>query len=313
MAATFVEFLPWYKVYFKVHYPPSPDSVGLRGGGVRLCRQRLSRAILHLVPIGSYRTTSRTYPDKLLNNNVGIRTQGEVHSVEPAFSSHPAAVTPAGRSDPSRENFNSRRLHGSTETTEASSAWAAATDKGDDITSQHDQTDRGKKSNQRHSRLHGVPPTSVNSLVHIAYRQSDLEAMRLHQQQQNRIAAGGASSPLPTAEPGSREKEEEMEDEGTRNENEGSPGARNERAYTFENRQRRNGAETRRRLFSESSGFHMASTVESGVASARNESDPLASSLGCPSSPRVFQIGIAMDAGYFKVPWRIVLRIDQYL
>lgn len=94
-----------------------------------------------------------------------------------------------------------------------------------------------------------------------------------------------------------------MEGGETRKHDEGRQDGGKARGDTTQESHHRDGADRPRRVLSESEGFRMASTVESGVADSWNKSDPLAPSLGCPSSPRVFQIGIAMDAGYFKVNW----------
>lgn len=120
--------------------------------------------------------------------------------------------------------------------------------------------------------------------VHIAYRHSDLEPVRSQEQD----ASGGIGGVSPSSS------------RGTEDRSLGGGGERALGGLFGEDVHERGGGNAGHRSLSLESGFRMPAAIENGMGAAWNDG-PFGASSACPSSPRVFQIGMAMDTGYFKV------------
>lgn len=162
----------------------------------------------------------------------------------------------------------------------------------------------------------------AQGINHVAYRNADRGSMSTgrhqlkHQQQKHQPAAGEAGwgvlrSRLPVAVRNVNDRTSRRvvgprtnlrEEEHIFGEDEDVEG-REERAETHQEGQREGDLEQRSLL--EAEGFRQSDVGWGG------ERDPFGAVPGCPSTPRVVQIGIAMDAGMFKVRPLVVLQIAR--
>ncbi|CAM9671087.1 unnamed protein product, partial [Ectocarpus sp. 12 AP-2014] len=145
-----------------------------------------------------------------------------------------------------------------------------------------------------------------------AYRHSDLKSVHSRQQHQRQQQAplgrfAGTDSltakVMNVGEDDSRytdsdvswsQKAEQQEDGETKEKMEPQLTPKREQHHLAEN-------EYPKRSLSESKTSRLPFVVENGARGPENwDTDPLGQHPECPSSPRVFQVGIAMDTGYFK-------------
>lgn len=261
--------------------------------------------------------------------------QGEIHSIEPAFNIHnhqAAAATATSDIDnepPWPGPSGSRGLHASIPINIAPEARPEAT--GSAAGMHHQQPGLGSTSSA--PRRHPVEEADVSARhpVHVAYRHSDLEPVRSQEQAASGGGLRGVSSSSSSSSMAAKEVEHrKIENEGEPYEDtrmllrsrtpeqkdkvvaeDGEEGEEEEReggGLSSEDEQQSDGGTVgSRRLSLESKGFRMPAAVENGMGWAWDEG-PFGTFPACPSSPRVFQIGIAMDTGFFKVPGSLFAR-----
>lgn len=227
---------------------------------------------------------------------VSVLFQDEIHSLEPVFGRRGKTTTPANAGaggDPAQVPPRSLLL-------ETDSAVASITP--DIEAGSTADGGRGSANQRRRARSSG---SHALAHFHVAYRRSELEPVDL----------GGSSWAEPSK---STPWEEGAVDDGVGDDTkEGG----NENPYPSWSGGRQSGGGDRsrqqqrehqrvRRLEGEEQGhdgnvegksdFRMPEIVEGGVGAVW-DGGPFGPIPGCPSSPRVFQMGIAMDTGYFKV------------
>lgn len=224
--------------------------------------------------------------------------------MEPAFSSHnghAAAPTTASGS----RGFHAPIPIDEDPKTQLESSGSEAGAQSQSLPSPYERAGLRSTSSSSSLRRRHRPPVEAAAdasvqrrRVHVAYRHSDLEPVRSQQQQQDASSegTGGASSSSSSSSPIAARGVEDAsleEGEGGRLSGEdvhqrgGGGGGR--------------GTAARHRVLSlDSTGFRMPAAIENGMGSGWNEGPPGAFP-SCPSSPRVFQIGMAMDTGFFKV------------
>lgn len=215
--------------------------------------------------------------------------------MEPAFRSHnhQAADATTNLTIDNKISWTeppgSRGLHTSTPTDEAPETRLKASGsesgiKGESLLQQYVRAGLGSTSSSHRWHPDDAADASAQRRpVHVAYRHSDLEPVRSQQQDTSRGMRGDSAS-LSSTITSRGNKDTKLE---KREEREG-------RRLSSEGNHRR------RRLSLESKGFRMPAAIENGMGSAGNEG-PFGAFSTCPSSPRVFQIGMAMDTGFFKV------------
>lgn len=139
-----------------------------------------------------------------------------------------------------------------------------------------DERERGDSEAEprSHERADHVRDTSTSGasfkpeIIHVAYRHSDLDVRKSNK------------------ETTTNNKEEEPED--------ARQSQNKHRGLAMEEDETGPGSK------GDGSSFRMPSSVEKGVGGTWDEG-PFGPIPECPSSARVFQIGVAMDTGYFKV------------
>lgn len=232
--------------------------------------------------------------------------------MEPAFSSQDqaaaATTTSAIDNKPSwTRTSGSQGLHGSVSTDEAperrlESSGLEAGVHGERFFPQPEQAGLGSPSSSRRRHPGEAAEASAQRRpVHVAYRHSDLGPVRSQQQAASGGVRGISSSSSSSIAAGGGDDRKLTK----REQSEG------ERLPDGDDHQRSVGTVERRRLSSESKGFRMPAAIENGMGSAWNR-EPFGPFTACPSSPRVFQIGVAMDTGFFKVLTRLISQ-KQYL
>lgn len=195
----------------------------------------------------------------------------------------------------------------------AADLWDPSTDEDGVSPPQHGFTDVDGRSSHRRQRPAEADESTTNHLVHVAYRHSDLKSVHSRQQHQRQQQAplgrfagtdsltakvmnvGEGDSRYTDSDVSWSQKAEQQEDGDTKKKMEPQLNSKREQHHLAE-------TEYPRRSLSESKTSRLPFVVENGARGAENwDTDPLGQYPECPSSPRVFQVGIAMDTGYFKV------------
>lgn len=245
--------------------------------------------------------------------------------MEPVFRRYPdvtAASTPttpsAVENDPPRGNpSRSRRLHATLSSGGMPEAAAGvrdpSTEEGVVSPPQHGFADLDDGGSSHHyQRPAEADGSSTNHLVHVAYRHSNLKSVHSRQQHKRQQQAPSGSfagtdsimaKVMNVGEGDSRYKDSdvsrsqkaEQQENGEKEKRESQVNSKREQHYLA-------GDEYPRRSLSESKTSPLPFVVENGARGpGPRDTDPLVQHPACPSSPRVFQVGIAMDTGYFKV------------
>lgn len=189
-----------------------------------------------------------------------------------------------------------------------------------------EQPGQGDNVNRHHRRPSEGSASYAREIIHVAYRHSDLDSGRSQQQAASGGGVGGGV-PSPSASPSAAARvagpratsegakrftestsslraqttvrhaaEQRADDpgaEGQQQEEQVLAGGQRDRATG-------GGPESRQRSLLASESFRMPAAVGNGVGWGWDRG-PFGAWPECPSSPRVLQIGIAMDTGYFKV------------
>lgn len=176
--------------------------------------------------------------------------------------------------------------------------------------------------------------TAIPTAIHVAYRRSDLEPRPSSREYSNLAEGLSSSPPSPAAGKADGSSTGVLEVTKTTVAEKHGSGSRllmpeiqrksgeylyhdvvdyrdhhhqsSARSYSEQQQQVRHESSKRRYLEQHQEGeayanaFRMPGTVENGVG-ATWEEGPFGPLPECPSSARVFQLGIAMDTGYFKV------------
>lgn len=261
-----------------------------------------------------------------LNPNLRLRpSQGEVHSFEPAFIRQPATSGAASTTDsgPGFKAAGPSSLQMSTLSGRTSDKTAGINTGGAPPPPPPlERAGLGSKASSRHRRQ--LPEESdpyTHEIVHFAYRHSDAATGRSQQQQQptglggTSAGASMSSSPSLSAAAIGVEKKN-IDDErapslraqpsgrgGEQETNEGAEGGLKEQEHLARKRWEGDtggGPDGRQRALLAPTAFRMSTAIGNGVGWGWDRG-PFGAWPECPSSPRVLQIGIAMDTGYFKV------------
>lgn len=155
-----------------------------------------------------------------------------------------------------------------------------------------------------HQGFEDLDGTTVNHLVHVAYRHSDLKSAHSRQQHQHQHQAPLTAKVMNVGEGDTLYKDSVVSwPQRTEQQENGENIEKTEPQLNSKREQYHlAGQEYPRRSLSESKTSHMPFVVEHGASGPKaRDTDPLGQYQACPSSPRVLQVGIAMDTGYFKV------------
>lgn len=194
----------------------------------------------------------------------------------------------------------------------------------------------GANANRHHRRPSEESDYYAREIVHVAYRHSDLDSGRSQQHAASGDGVGGGvSSPSASLLAAARKAEPRGTPEGAKRFTESASSLRAQKKNTRHSagqgadegageqkdeggladgqraRATGGGPEGRQRSLLASEAFRMPSAIGNGVGWGWDRG-PFGAWPECPSSPRVLQIGIAMDTGYFKVwvyLWLFSLRV----
>lgn len=247
--------------------------------------------------------------------------QGEIHSVEPAFHLHSQSSNPATDnlvvddkllpkpSDPGKMQPSAIHDKSPGKSTGDQNSAGLGTSAG----------------NRRRLLTDEIPGFNARDIIHVAYRHADRGLVELRRrrplQQQTPTPGEGAwngvsTSPLPVA---ANEAEAWRPGRGLRSYEErgarlGSRTRLREEEHTVRKVEEKDKRKEQLNVkhegqrsgdLDEPSLLQSESPEEPAVAGWGRGGGPFGAALECPSTPRVLQIGIAMDAGMFKV-WPLV-------
>lgn len=253
--------------------------------------------------------------------------QGEIHSLEPAFSRHPAAAPVASTIDsgPWSEAPGPRGLQASAQSDGSSDTINRESRDGNPPSPPERRGLGSTAGRHRRSRLAEESGSYTQKLVHVAYRHSDLHSGRSRQQSEDgdRVG-GGVSSPSASPSAAARAAENRATAEGAKRHRDNASKLRAQTNVAGTTQATNTGEEKEEEQEQDdqaggqqdgaagdgsprkaSRSFGMHDTVTQGVGWTW-DGGPFGAWPESPSTPKVLQIGIAMDVGYFKVcaHWR---------